>query len=95
MGSTQSFSGFLWQIAKLILIGTVVVVGFALTTVVGFFVLAFLLIYRFLRQARQPARPVHGPQVFEGEFAVVHRPDAAVPESLEWPKPFDSTRPQR
>lgn len=85
--------GSVLRVLKTLLILGFVLVAFVLTSFVGIGLLLAWLTFRMIRQWRQPARPTHGPQVFEGEFEVVRRPAHGSRAELEWPQPFDSTRP--
>lgn len=82
------------RVLKILVIAAIVLTGLVLTSFVGIGLLLAWLVFRLFRHWRKPARPVHGPQVIEGEFEVVDRPRRASPGAdLEWPRPFDSTRP--
>lgn len=84
----------LFRLLKFVLIGGLVLLAFIFTSFVGLGLLLGWLTFRLIRRWRAPAKPMHGPQVFEGEFQVVRRPGAPnALESLDWPRPFDSTRP--
>lgn len=92
----EGFSLFdsLFRLLKFAVIGALVLLAFVLTSFVGVGLLLGWFAFRLIRRWRAPAKPVHGPQVFEGEFEVIRRPNVErTLNELEWPRPFDSTRP--
>ena len=83
----------LGRLLKLVVVAGLVVLAFVLTSFIGVGLLLAWFLFRLFRGARQPAKPIHGPQIIEGEFEVVRKPNAS--DSLSeptWPRPFDSTR---
>ncbi len=96
MSSRNPLFDVLGRALKLLMIAGLVLIAFVLTSFIGVGLLLAWFLFRLVRRARSPAKPVHGPQVFEGEFEVVRRPQGTTTASLSepaWPRPFDSTRP--
>lgn len=84
----------LFRLLKFVLISGLVLLAFIFTSFVGVGLLLGWLVFRLIRRWRSPAKPVHGPQVLEGEFEVIRRPVVRdTLNELDWPRPFDSTRP--
>lgn len=84
----------LFRLLKFVLIGGLVLLAFIFTSFIGVGLLLAWFTFRLIRRWRAPAKPMHGPQVFEGEFEVVRRPSVGgTLNELDWPRPFDSTRP--